>query len=114
MKSVSRCTAFAAFLVPMVASMVMAPAVSRAATPEAIAAGAGCSACHSVDKKILGPAYRDIAARYKGNPKAAGVLAAKVRSGGSGVWGPVPMPAADAAKISDADLSTVIGWILKQ
>lgn len=93
---------------------LMIPLLAPAATPDAVAASAGCSACHSLDKKILGPAYRDIAAKYKGNAQAPALLAAKVRSGGSGVWGPVPMPAADAKKISDANLHAVIGWILKQ
>ncbi len=53
-----------------------------------------------------------IAAKYKGDPKAAAALAARVRSGGKGVWGTVPMPPADARTISDADLRSVIGWIL--
>jgi len=94
--------------------MVMAPAVSAAATPEAIATGPVCSACHLVDKKKLGPSYHDIATKNKGNAKAAAELASKVRTGSKGVWGPVPMPPADARKISDADLAAVIGWILSQ
>lgn len=85
-----------------------------AASAEALASSAGCSACHAVDHKILGPSYRDIATRYHGDAKASATLIAKVRSGGKGTWGAVPMPAVDAKKISDADLATLIGWILKQ
>ena len=97
----------------VLAMTAILPVMSQAATPEGIAAGAGCSACHAPDKKLLGPSYRDIAAKYKDNPKAASTLAAKVRSGGSGAWGAVPMPPADAKKIGDADLNAVIAWILK-
>jgi len=109
-KIASRWTVVAASLV----TVSMTPALCRAATPEALATAAGCSACHAVDRKLLGPSYHDIAGKYKGNSKAPTLLAAKVRSGGSGAWGSVPMPAQDARKISDADLATVIGWILKQ
>ena len=85
-----------------------------AAPPDVTAATAGCAACHAKDKKILGPSYHDIAVKYKADPQAGVTLAGKVRSGGKGGWGPVPMPAADAKKISDADLRAVIDWILKQ
>jgi len=87
---------------------------SLAAPPDVLAKNAGCSACHAVDHKILGPSYHDIAARFKSDPQAAATLAAKVRAGSKGDWGPVPMPAVDAARISDADLGSLIGWILKQ
>jgi cytochrome c len=85
-----------------------------AATPDTLATAAGCMACHSVNKKVLGPAFHDVALRYKADAKAPAALAARVRSGGKGVWGPVPMPPADAKKISDGDLDAVIAWILKQ
>lgn len=68
-----------------------------------------CQACHSTDKKILGPAFKDIAAKYAGDSSAAVKLAQKVKSGGSGVWGPVPMP---ANNVPDADLGKMIDWIL--
>lgn len=92
---------------------VMAPA-AQAATPQAIADGAYCSNCHAKDKKILGPSFHDIAAKYAGDPKAAAALAAKVRGGGKGVWGPVAMPPNGDSIISDADLNVVLAWILKQ
>jgi cytochrome c len=73
----------------------------------------GCMACHGVDKKIVGPAYKDVAAKYKGDANAALRLLSKhVREGSKGVWGSVPMP--PQAGISDGDLATVVTWILKQ
>ena len=78
-----------------------------------IAQKAGCIACHAVDKKLVGPAYKDVAAKYKGQADAATKLAEKVRKGGTGVWGPIPMPPNPAEKINDADLKTVVAWVLK-
>jgi cytochrome c len=75
-------------------------------------AKAGCLACHSMDKKILGPAYKDVAAKYKGQDVTAKLIE-KVRKGGSGVYGPVPMPPNGPDKINDADLKSVIEAILK-
>jgi cytochrome c len=92
---------------------VVAPA-AQAATPQAISSGAYCSNCHGQDKKIIGPSFHDIAAKYAGDPKAATALAAKVRAGGKGVWGPVAMPPNGEKIISDADLGVVLAWILKQ
>lgn len=73
----------------------------------------GCTACHTVDKKLVGPAYKDVAAKYKGQADAAAKLAEKVRKGGSGLWGPIPMPPNGVEKINDADLKAVVAWILK-
>lgn len=73
----------------------------------------GCTACHTVDKKLVGPAYKDVAAKYKGQADAATKLAEKVRKGGSGVWGPIPMSPNGVEKINDADLKAVVAWILK-
>jgi len=70
----------------------------------------GCTACHANDKKMVGPAYNDVAAKYKGDAGAAARLADKVKKGGSGVWGPVPMPPNPAVK--DDDLKTMITYIL--
>jgi cytochrome c len=75
---------------------------------------AGCSACHRIDDKLVGPAYKDVAARYKSDPGAAARLFDKVRDGGSGAWGDTPMPPYDEDRISDADLKTLIGWVLQQ
>jgi cytochrome c len=97
----------------LVATLAIA-GTARAVTPDVIAAKSGCMACHSVDKKLMGPSYHDIAAKYKGDAKAPAALAAKVRSGGTGVWGKMKMLPIDAKKISDADLDAVIAWMLKQ
>jgi cytochrome c len=69
-----------------------------------------CSGCHQIDKKMVGPGFRDVAKKYAGDPAASAQLAARVRNGGQGVWGPVAMPA--NAEIPDADLRALMGWIL--
>ena len=74
---------------------------------------AGCMACHQKDKKLVGPSFKDIAAKYKGQADAVAKLADKVRKGGAGVWGPVPMAPNAADKINDADLKAAIELILK-
>jgi cytochrome c len=81
-----------------------------AADGKAIAGKNACLGCHAVDKKLVGPAYQDVAAKYKGQPDAVAKLMKKVKAGGSGVWGPVPMPANPG--LSDADLKTVVEWVL--
>lgn len=73
---------------------------------------AGCNACHAVDKKLVGPSYQEVGKKYKGDAKAPAMLAEKVRKGGSGTWGQVPMPPNAADKISDGDLKELIAWIL--
>jgi cytochrome c len=90
-----------------------APACAQADI-EATMNKAGCLACHAKDKKLVGPAYKDVAAKYKGQADAVAKLSEKVRKGGQGVWGPVPMPPSGADKISDADLKAAIEWVLKQ
>ncbi len=74
----------------------------------ALAAKNACTACHAVDKKLVGPAYQDVAKKYAG--KSADELAKSIKAGGSGKWGPVPMPA--QAALSDADAKTLAAWIL--
>lgn len=71
-----------------------------------------CMACHAVDKKLVGPAYKDVAAKYAGQKDAVDKLAVKVIKGGAGVWGPVPMPANTA--VSDAEAKQLVQWILGQ
>jgi cytochrome c5 len=70
----------------------------------------GCSACHAVDKKVLGPAYEDVAAKYRGDAGALARLTQKVKSGGTGVWGQIPMP--PNAQVPDADTKALVSWIL--
>jgi cytochrome c len=69
-----------------------------------------CMTCHKEEGKLVGPAYKDVAAKYKGDAGALDRLTAKVRSGGKGVWGSMPMPPNKG--ISDDDLKTVVTWIL--
>jgi cytochrome c len=84
-----------------------------ASASQQMATKAGCMTCHSADKKSIGPSFRDIAAKYKGQADAVAVLSERARKGSVGVWGKLPMPANDAAKISDADLKAVTVWLLK-
>jgi cytochrome c len=82
-----------------------------AAAAKALAQKSGCLACHSVDAKVLGPAYKDVAAKYKGDKTAEAKLVEKVKKGGSGVWGNIPMPA-NSPQVKDEDIKTIVGWIL--
>ena len=77
-----------------------------------LATAKNCMACHAVDKKLVGPSFKDIAAKYAGQADAAGKLEGKVLKGGSGVWGPVPMPA--NAQVTPADAKALVAWILTQ
>jgi cytochrome c len=76
---------------------------------EALAKNKACLACHQVDRKIVGPAFKDIASKYKGNKNAAAQLAAKIQSGGKGVWGPLPMPPQNVTEDEAKKLAT---WVL--
>ncbi|MEJ8809891.1 c-type cytochrome [Variovorax ureilyticus] len=76
----------------------------------ALATSKNCMSCHAVDRKVLGPAFRDVAAKYKDNKGAADLLATKIMKGGSGVWGPVPMPANN--QVSEADAKKLAAWVL--
>ncbi|MDB5744652.1 MAG: cytochrome c, class [Polaromonas sp.] len=77
-----------------------------------LATAKNCMACHAVDKKLVGPAYKDIAAKYAGQKDAADKLEAKVLKGGSGTWGPVPMPA--NAQVTPAEAKKLVAWVLAQ
>lgn len=77
-----------------------------------LAKAKNCMACHAVDKKVLGPAYKDVAAKYAGKKDAEDKLVQKVLKGSSGVWGPVPMPA--NTQVNDAEAHTLVKWILSQ
>lgn len=77
-----------------------------------LATAKNCMACHSVDKKLVGPSFKDVAAKYAGQKDAAAKLEAKVIKGGSGVWGPVPMPA--NAQVNPDDAKKLVAWILAQ
>ena len=69
-----------------------------------------CMACHALDKKLVGPAYKDVAAKYAGDKTAVDKLAEKIQKGGSGVWGPVPMPA--NTQVTPAEAKQLAQWVL--
>ena len=84
--------------------------IAPAFADQALATAKNCMACHAVDKKLVGPSYKDVAAKYKGDAGAVDKLAVKIIKGGSGVWGPVPMPA--NAQVNDADAKKLATWIM--
>jgi cytochrome c len=84
----------------------------HAAADEALAKAKNCMSCHALDKKVVGPSYKDVAKKYAGQAGADAKLVDKVKKGGSGVWGTVPMPPNPA--VSDADLKKLVAWILSQ
>ncbi len=98
-------------------AMALAVATANAAglndkSAQALMNKAGCSACHSIDKKGVGPAYKDVAKKRKGEKGAVAMLEKKVRSGGTGAYGSIPMPPNPKDKISDKDLHELVEWIL--
>ena len=78
----------------------------------ALATAKNCMACHAVDKKLVGPSYKDVAAKYAGQQDAVEKLSAKVIKGGSGVWGPIPMPA--NAQLTPDEAKKLVAWIMTQ
>jgi len=76
---------------------------------EDLAKSKGCLACHAVDKKLVGPGYKEVAAKYKGDKTAADKLAAKIKAGGSGVWGQVPMP---PNNVTPDEAKKLAAWVL--
>ena len=80
------------------------------ASAEAMMKKDGCAACHGVDKKVIGPSYVEVAAKYKGDKDALAKLSDKVKKGGVGVWGQIPMP--PNAQVPDADIKELVTWIL--
>jgi len=90
------------------AAALAAPALADEAG-EKLLKDKGCTACHANDKKIVGPAYKDVAKKYKGDAGAAAKLAEKVIKGGSGVWGPIPMP---PNKVTDDEAKKLVAYVL--
>ena len=94
-------------LVAVIAGLLVAfPVLAN----EELAKKHACFACHAVDKKMVGPAYKDVAAKYRADKDAAKKLAAKVKNGSQGVWGTIPMPPNSA--VPDADINALVKWIL--
>lgn len=81
-----------------------------AAAAKALASKNACLACHAVDKKLVGPSYKDVAAKHKGQADALAKVSARIKSGGSGTYGPVPMPA--QPNLKDEEVRVLAAWIL--
>ena len=95
------------YLGALALALLIAPAAQAS---EELAKKYNCLACHQTDKKLVGPAYQEVAAKYKGQADAPAMLAKKVKEGGVGVWGQVPMP--PNPTVPDADLNALVTWIL--
>ncbi|HET9404617.1 MAG TPA: c-type cytochrome [Burkholderiales bacterium] len=97
----------------IIVTFLAAACITLAGTAQAsekLAQASGCMACHSIDKKLIGPSYKDVAAKYRGNKGAEVELIKKVKAGGKGVWGDIPMT--PNAHVKDADLKAIVQWIL--
>jgi cytochrome c len=99
-------------LLPVLTLSLAAGVVGPAFANADLAQKKNCMACHAIDKKLVGPSYKDVAAKYAGQKDAVDKLADKVVKGGSGVWGPVPMPA--NAQVTPAEAKTLVAWVLSQ
>jgi cytochrome c len=95
-----------ALLIMASVAAISAPALAD----EALAKSKNCMACHAVDKKLVGPSYKDVAKKYGGDAKAVDALAAKIVKGGSGVWGAIPMPA--NPQVNAADAQKLAAWVM--
>jgi cytochrome c len=92
------------------ASIAALLAATPASADQALATSKNCMACHAVDRKVVGPAFKDIAAKYAADKTAVDKLATKIQKGGAGVWGPIPMPA--NTQVNDAEAKKLAAWIL--
>ena len=90
----------------LAATTLVAPALAD----QALATAKNCMACHAIDKKLVGPAYKDVATKYAGQKDAVDKLSAKIMKGGAGVWGPVPMPA--NTQVNEAEAKKLAAWVL--
>lgn len=99
----------------LTAALALAAGAAIAAAPasasEALLKKNNCTACHAIDKKLVGPPYKDVAKKYAGNAGAEKMLVEKVKKGGSGTWGQVPMP--PNPQVSDADVTAMVKYILQ-
>ena len=94
----------------LAAAIALALASLPALASEELAKQKACTACHAIEKKVVGPAYKEVANKYRKDPKAEAMLIEKVKKGGVGAWGQVPMP--PNANVSDADVKTLVKWVL--
>ena len=96
----------------MAAALAAAGITTPALASLELATKNACTACHAIDKKLVGPAYKEVATKYAGQKDAVDRLAVKIMKGGSGVWGPVPMPA--NAQVNEAEAKKLAAWVLTQ
>lgn len=94
----------------LIALAMALTAAGPALADQALANAKNCMSCHAVDKKLVGPSYKEVAIKYSGQSGAADKLAAKILKGGSGVWGPVPMPA--NGQVNEAEAKKLAAWVL--
>ena len=94
----------------LAAAAMLALSANVAFANQDLAKQKGCMSCHNVERKVVGPAYKDVAKKYKGDAKAEAHLIGVIKKGGKGVWGNVPMPPSPA--VSDAEAKTLAQWIL--
>jgi len=99
-------------MIPLAFVGMMAVPAAQAADGATLFTEVGCAACHQVDKKRMGPTFKDVAAKYKGQEGAEDMLFKKVRAGGAGNWGNIPMTPNPPDRVSDEELHTIIKWIL--
>ena len=92
--------------------LILAIAAVPAFANQQLAQQKNCMACHAIDKKLVGPACKDVAAKYAGQKDAVDKLAQKVMKGGAGTWGAVPMPA--NPQVNEAEAKTLVQWVLQQ
>ena len=94
----------------LLATLVTLTFTGAALADQKLAGSKNCLACHAVDNKVVGPAFKEVAAKYAGDKEAAATLAAKVIAGGGGVWGAIPMPA--NTQVKEAEAKKLVAWIL--
>jgi cytochrome c len=101
----------AVYVAMMATAGVLIGGQAQAQDAAALAKAKNCMACHAIDKKLVGPSYKDVAAKYKGDAKAPAMLAAKIKAGGKGTWGEIPMPPNNVTEAEAKELAT---WVLAQ
>ncbi|MGB7503546.1 MAG: c-type cytochrome [Azonexus sp.] len=101
----------AVYVAMMAAAGIMMAGQAYADEGADLAKAKNCMSCHAIDKKLVGPAYKDVAAKYKGDAKAPAMLAAKVKAGGKGVWGEIPMP---PNNVTPEEANKLVAWVLSQ
>ena len=101
----------AVYIAMMAAAGIVMTGQAQADAGADLAKAKNCMSCHAIDKKLVGPAYKDVAAKYKADKGAVATLAAKIKAGGKGVWGQIPMP---PNNVTPEEAKTLAAWVLSQ